>query len=352
MKTTFFLIGLLLAIECYCRFDTIAPVCTIAQIQLKDEGVWMEYTCMIPMDSGFATLQFDQLPQHFNKSKIGFSFPSSIEKGGVEFIKTKPVPLDQYLKKKRFETKIKALETNLVQLIDSLKASTAIEKALILEKYRTVKKMKGVKDLASIDGQFAKRFDQISARKMEQYQAIKRLRFQIKELKDNLSHFLKNAGKDTYQMFVNVYQADSAEINFKWSVIQFYEEDTSIQMTAKNHLPQTTETFVLSGQLIDETGYAPISNAQLSVYRGRLWIEDTQTDERGHFSFTLKESGNYKVVVEDAFFSRNINKFLLNEENNVVHKRILLKYKTKLSAWEMAAYALPLIEVVKTVVQE
>ena len=215
-----------------------------------------------------------------------------------------------------------------------------------------VKKMKGVKDLASIDGQFAKRFDQISSRKMEQYQAIKRLRFQIKELKDNLSHFLKNAGKDTYQMFVNVYQADSAEINFKWSVIQFYEEDTSIQMTVKNHLPQTTETFVLSGQLIDETGYAPISNAQLSVYRGRLWIEDTQTDERGHFSFTLKESGNYKVVVEDAFFSRNINKFLLNEENNEVHKRILLKYKTKLSAWEMAAYALPLIEVVKTVVQE
>jgi len=353
MKTTLFLIGLLLAIECYSRFDTLNPKCTISKVELRDQGVWMQYNCFAKADTGFSTFRFEQLPYHLDPKTIQFDFPNQMQSGPHELIETKPIALKLYLKKKQITEKIRSLEQNLVQLIDSLKAYTVQEKSMIIEKYKTIKKIKGAKDIELIDAQFARGFDQISAKKMNQYQSIKRLRFQIKELKDELSLFLRNAGKNNYTMFLNVYKTDSVNIKFKWSVLQSYDEEKIEALTQEIPLDNSPpKSFTLSGQMYDKNGYAPVTNAHLSVYRGRDWIQETKTDEKGGFKFELKESGNYSLVVEDTYFSKNKNKFLLNEEQNKVHRKIILKSKTKLSAWEMAAYALPIIEVVKTVVQE
>ena len=353
MKTTLFLIGLLLAIECYCRFDTLIPRCTVSQVQLRDHGVWMEYNCLASADSGFSTFVFEQLPHQLDPKTIQFSLPNQMQSGKHELIEAKPVPIKLYLKKKQIAEKISSLEQNLLQLIDSLKTSTIQEKALIVEKYKTIKKIKEAKDIELIDAQFAKGFDQISAKKRNQYQSIARLRFQIRELKEELSLFLRNAGKYNFTMFLNVYQADSSKLEFKWSVMQSYGDENANAITQQGPKLETVpEVFILSGQLLDESGYAPVSNAHLSVYRGRDWIQGTQTDLDGDFKFELKEAGHYSLVVEDHYFSRNKIKFLLNEDHNEAYRRIVLKSKTKLNAWEMAAYALPIIEVVKTVVQE
>ena len=126
--------------------------------------------------------------------------------------------------------------------------------------------------------------------------------------KSNITSTLRNSGREIEVLIRNVPLGEEQVIKLKIVVEgapngkiitpEIEIKEASGEYTRVQTEGIKVETNSLDGIVYDENK-APVSNIELSIYKGRKEIRRTYTDETGRFIFTDLEEGEYNIHLEE-----------------------------------------------------
>lgn len=335
----------------YAVFDTISSVSTITSIQVLPEGTKVSLKNNLNLAPGNYVLILNDIPKSVIRDDLSFNdiVGLSILNLSIEHEKVQHDD-SEFMAFQKLNSEIESVSFN-------IKALDAQERALLKEKKENQESALGKDKKESFATYFQKQGTSIREQRRNAYKQLVSLRERggnyitsIQSIKPNF----KESNQDIFLTFVLI---DSLHDELNWN----YLIRTKVKGKQKNQwqtskteeaLPTVLPAYVsIKGQVIESQHLAPIIFASIQFYQKGKLVSSTATDYEGKFSLPLATNETYEMVISfNGYKKKRFKKIHLNQAV-VPEQTIRMEVKHKISALEVIAYALPIIDMVSFIVR-
>ena len=342
MKNIILLVGLLLTMNSYCYYDTLKPVLNIYDSKVELDHTTIFSTFNLKTDTGTYIFWIDSLPETVNALSLDFPETPSIIIYEVSSFFKKP-------KKENFNdvlNRILILDEKIAE-IEMIKIDLKEEESILKQNYR--KFINGASNRERLE------IIKLANEKIQQVRvAINIQESKQKNIENEISYLIQNSKLKSNKIIQQVYlklrilnPINHFQMTYELSNA---EKETELELAPKDSIANVSG-FWIHGKVADRKSNFFLSQAKVHVlHQGKL-ISQTNTNENGFFKIELLHPGPYDLEIERYNYKSKRYKNIWLIENQVNLHDFELKSANRTNAIEIMTLALPMMELVKDVVE-
>lgn len=345
---------LMTTLNAHAVFDTISSISTITSIQVLPGGTKVSLKDKLNLSAGHYVLALRGVPKgvlqediHF-EDVVGLSIlkfnleREEIERNGQEF------------------SAFKGLNEEIERISANIKALDAEERALLKEKKENQVNELAKDKRASFADYFHMQGTSIREQRRAAYKQLIKLREEGKDYTSRIKQVRPEFKESKQNVFITFVLLDSLNDELNWNYfIRAKARGKQKDEWKTNEKPKNSEELAIvlpafvnvRGQVIENQHQAPIIFASVQFYQKGKLISSTATDYNGKFSLPLATNETYDMVISfNGYKKKRFKKIHLNQAS-VPEQVIRMEVKHKISALEIVAYALPIIDMINFMVK-
>ena len=342
MKNLILLIGLLLTMNSYCYYDTLKPVLNIYDSKVELNQTTIFSTFNLKIDTGTYIFWIDSLPETANALSLEFPENPSIIISEVSSVFKKP-------KEENFNdvlNRVLLLDAKISE-IEMVKFDLKEEESILKQNYR--KFINGSSNRERLD------IIQLANQKIQQVRvAINIQESKQKNIENEINYLIEGSklksNKIIQQVYLKVRILNPFNL-FKMSYTFSTSENKIVSKVRTNEIITKVSGFWIHGKVADRKSNYFLGQAKIHILHQGQLISQTSTNENGFFKLELLHPGPYEIEIESYNYKSKRVKNVWLVENQVNLHDFTLKSMNRTNALEIITLALPMMEMVKEVVE-
>ncbi len=348
MKKLLFILGLLLAMDCYCNYDTLFLASEITSIQVFPKGTLISQSTPLNLESGQYVIHLADLPQGVTANDIQIT-----EADGITVLSKDLINKSEQLKEAIMFGDLHYVDDQVSLLQASIKALETKEKRLAQLKKFYQDDTLGLDESINFKTYYQKENTSIQKLRKEAYHKLVAAREESKAAQLIRSIPKKSEMiKAKNQLFVRLFLNKRVNAQLLWSYLignKQKELTNSLEMNESNTTTILPVQVDFRGRVVESAHGAPIIFANVDFFQKGKLVHSTSTDYNGLFKLPLKTQESYDVVISFSGYKKRKLKDVVINQVSIPEQIISMQAKNKVSALELMGYSLPFIELLRII---